>query len=76
MGRAATLSSADTSRVLEGLGFQRIYQRGSHLRLRHPDTRVVTVPIHAGQNLGRGILGKILCDAELLRQEFPNALRE
>ena len=76
MGRAPALSSADVIRVLERLGFQRIRQRGSHLRLRHLDNRVVTVPIHAGQTLGRGILGKILRDAELTRQEFLNALRE
>ena len=76
MGRIPGLTSADVVRVLEMLGFQRLRQRGSHLRLRHPDNRIVTVPVHAGQDLGRGILGKILRDAELTRQEFLRALRE
>ena len=76
MGRAPALTSNDVVRVLEKLGFRRIRQRGSHLRLRHPDNRVVTVPIHAGQDLGRGILSKILRDADLTQQEFLSVLRE
>ena len=72
MGGVPALTSADVVRVLESFGFQRIRQRGSHLRLRHPDNRVVTVPIHAGQTLGRGIRAKILRGAELTRQEFLN----
>ena len=76
MGRAPALTSNDVVRVLEKLGFRRIRQRGSHLRLRHPDNRVVTVPIHAGQDLGRGILSKILRDADLTQQEFLTVLRE
>ena len=76
MGRAPALTPNDVVRVLEKLGFRRIRQRGSHLRLRHPDNRVVTVPIHAGQDLGRGILSKILRDADLTQQEFLTVLRE
>lgn len=45
-------------------------QRGSHARFRHEDGRVVTVPIHQGQDIGRGLLRKILRDAELERDEF------
>jgi predicted RNA binding protein YcfA (HicA-like mRNA interferase family) len=33
--------------------------------MRHPDGRVVTVPIHLGHVVGRGLLRKILRDAEL-----------
>ncbi|MBP8001254.1 MAG: type II toxin-antitoxin system HicA family toxin [Chloroflexi bacterium] len=51
--------------ALERAGFVQVRQRGSHARLVHPDGRVVTVPIHAGQDVGRGLLRKILRDAEL-----------
>jgi predicted RNA binding protein YcfA (HicA-like mRNA interferase family) len=49
-------------------------QRGSHVRLRHSDGRVVTVPVHSGQDIGKGLLRKILRDAELSREEFINLL--
>jgi predicted RNA binding protein YcfA (HicA-like mRNA interferase family) len=38
--------------------------------MQHEDTRVVTIPVHAGKNIGRGLLRKILRDAELTREEF------
>jgi len=38
--------------------------------MKHPDGRIVTVPVHAGQDIGRGLLRKILRDAELTREAF------
>ena len=62
--------------VLEKISFEVIRQRGSHVRLKHPDGRVVTVPVHSGQNLGKGLLRKILRDAELSREQFVSLLRQ
>jgi predicted RNA binding protein YcfA (HicA-like mRNA interferase family) len=56
--------------ALEKIGFQKIRQKGSHVRLKHSDGRVVTVPIHAGKVIGKGLLLKILRDAELTQDEF------
>ena len=42
--------------------------------MRHPDGRVVTVPVHAAQDVGRGLLRKILRDAELTRDQFLELL--
>ena len=55
---------------LRHLGFQQIRQRGSHRFFRHPDGRTATVPDHSGEDLGRGITGKILRDAEVTRDVF------
>ena len=60
--------------VLEKVGFEVIRQRGSHVRLKHSDGRLVTVPVHSGQDIGKGLLRKILRDAELSREEFINLL--
>ncbi len=60
--------------ALEKAGFEIIRQKGSHVRLRHPDGRVVTVPVHKGQDIGRGLLRKILRDADLTREEFIQLL--
>ncbi len=76
MGRIPVLRAADVVRALEKLGFQTVRQRSSHIRMRHPDPRVVTVPVHSRQDIGRGLLRKILRDAEVTRQEFLAAIRE
>ena len=43
--------------------------------MRHVDGRVTTVPVHKGQDIGRGLLRKILRDAELTREEFIQLLQ-
>ena len=68
------LRSDDVIRVLAGLGFEIVRQRGSHARLRYPDNRIVTVPSHRGSDLGRGITRKILRDAQVSTEEFLRAL--
>jgi len=52
-------------RALEKAGFEVQRQTGSHVRLKHPDGRVVTVPVHSSQDIGRGLLRKILRDADM-----------
>ena len=61
--------------ALQKVGFVVMRQKGSHIRLRHPDGRVVTVPDHRGQDIGRGLLRKILRDADLTRDEFIELLK-
>jgi predicted RNA binding protein YcfA (HicA-like mRNA interferase family) len=68
------LTAREVIRALERAGFRVQRQTGSHVRLTHTDGRVVTVPIHAGQNIGRGLLRKILRDADLTREEFATYL--
>lgn len=65
MGILPILTSRQVIRALERAGFQLQRQTGSHARLKHADGRVVTVPIHANQDIGRGLLHKILRDAEM-----------
>ena len=59
------LKAGELIRTLEKCGFEIVRQRGSHVRLWHADGRVVTVPQHAQQDIGRGLLRKILRDADL-----------
>jgi len=65
VSRLRAVEPTELVRALEKVGFARTRQRGSHVRMRHPDGRVVTVPIHLGHVVGRGLLRKILRDAEL-----------
>jgi len=57
-------------RFLESLGFRQVRQKGSHRFFRHPDGRTATVPDHRGEDLGRGLLAKILRDTETRPEEF------
>ncbi len=42
--------------------------------MKHPDGRSTVVPIHPGEELGRGILMEILNDTGLSKDEFIDLL--
>ena len=65
MTRLPRLKGKELVRLLERRGFQLVRTRGSHLFLRHADGRVTTVPVHAGETIGPGLLRSILRDVEL-----------
>ena len=72
MSELRPLRSEDVLRALKCAGFETMRQRGSDVRLKHPDGRVVTVPMH--KEIGRGLLRKIIRDAELSVDEFLSLL--
>jgi predicted RNA binding protein YcfA (HicA-like mRNA interferase family) len=47
---------------LELLGFKVVRINGSHHRLKHPDGRITTVPVHKNEDLPRGLIRKIIRD--------------
>jgi predicted RNA binding protein YcfA (HicA-like mRNA interferase family) len=65
MTRLPRLKGKELVRLLEKLGFEVLRTRGSHVLLRHADGRVTTVPVHAGETIGPGLLRSILRDVEL-----------
>ncbi len=70
MTRLPALTGKRLLSALRKLGFEEIRVRGSHHYMRHPDGRATVVPIHSGESIGRGILSKILRDAEVERDEL------
>lgn len=74
MSSLSMLRAAQVLRALERAGFQVVRQRGSHARLKHADGRVVTVPVHAAQDIGHGLLRKILRDADLTVEDLRRLL--
>ena len=75
MSRLPVLSAREVIRILEQVGFEVVRQRGSHVRLKHEDGRVVTVPVHSGQDISRGLFRKILRDAELSPKDLEDLLK-
>ncbi len=63
-------------KILEKIGFQKVRQKGSHVFLKHPDGRTTVVPIHKGEEIGRGLLRKIIKDAKLTREDFLKLSKE
>lgn len=68
------LKVRDLVRILEQLGFHRARQVGSHAFYTHPDGRATTVSIHPGEDIGRGLLRKIMRDIELPPEDFLKLL--
>lgn len=70
MSKLSPISSKELIRILRKQGFEQVHQKGSHVRLKHRDGRRTTVPVHAGEKIGVGLLRKILRDINLTRNEF------
>jgi predicted RNA binding protein YcfA (HicA-like mRNA interferase family) len=68
------VTAIELIRALERVGFGVVRVGGSHHRLRHPDGRVTSVPVHSGETLGPGLLSKILRDCELDREDLEHLL--
>ena len=74
MTRLPSLNGEQIVKALGKAGFQVFRQRGSHVYLKHPDGRATVVPAHKGESVGRGLLRKIIQDADLGREEFLKLL--
>ncbi|HHS13519.1 MAG TPA: type II toxin-antitoxin system HicA family toxin [bacterium] len=61
-------------KALKKAGFEEIRIKGSHHFLRHKDGRCTIVPVHRGENIGRGLFSQILNDCEFTRAEFQKLL--
>ena len=64
------LSANELIKILRKMGFEEIRQRGSHKYFKHPDGRSTVVPVHPGNDLGRGLLRKIINEIEVERDDF------
>lgn len=61
--------------ALTRMGWVTATQKGSHVQLKHPERGGrVTVPIHAGETIGPGLLRSILAQAGVTSDEFRSAL--
>ena len=74
MSRFHPIRSSKLIRAILRIGFRLIRQKGSHVFLKHPDGRSTVVPVHKGEDIGRGLLRKILQDIEMNWEEFEKHL--
>ena len=71
MAKLPIISGRETVRKFELVGYRVKRQRGSHIRMKHPSNpkcKPLSVPDHAA--LGKGLLHKLLRDADMTVEEF------
>ncbi len=71
MSRMPQVTARDLIRFLKGQGFVEDRQSGSHLTLWHEARKVsVTVPVHTGSDIGRGLAVRMLKDAGFSVEDY------
>jgi predicted RNA binding protein YcfA (HicA-like mRNA interferase family) len=74
MTKLPALTGDKIIKALIKADFQLISQRGSHVKIKHPDGRTTVVPVHKGESIGKGLMAKILNDVDMSRDEFLSLL--
>ena len=67
------VSGKQTVRALGRLGFVEIARKGSHVKMKHEDGRLIVFPYH--DEIDRFTLKGALLDADITPEEFIEALR-
>ena len=65
------LTGKELAKIVEKFGFVHSHTTGSHMIYKHPDGRKTTIPHHAGEEIGPGLMNKIIKkDLGISREEF------
>ena len=73
MSRFPSIRAAELVKFLKAHGFREDRQRGSHLILWNAvERRSISVPIHTGCDIGRGLALQILKQAGFTGEDFLN----
>ena len=70
MDKINPLPAKRVIKALEEIGFQQIRQKVSHLFMRQPDGRTTLITVHPGEDIGKGMIRKIINDAKITREEW------
>lgn len=76
MTRLAPIAARELQAILSRLGFRLIRQKGSHAFWQHEDGRATIVPVHKGEDIGRGLLRQVLNDIDIDPEEFAKLRRK
>lgn len=71
MAKLPKLTGKELGKIIEKFGFVYSHTTGSHMVYKHPDGRKTTIPHHSGEEIGPGLLNKIIKkDLGITREEF------
>ena len=75
MTKLPKLTGKELAKIIEKAGFVYSHTTGSHLVYKHPDGRRTVIPHHSGEEIGPGLLNKIIKkDLSMTREEFVKYL--
>lgn len=74
MVKLIAISGKEMCKILEKIGFKKVYGKGSHVRFKHSDGRRTVVPVHNNEDLGKGLLLEILKQINLSKEEFEKLI--
>lgn len=75
MPKLPVIGGDKLGKALLKVGFEEIRQESSHVSLwREQDNKHITIPVHRGKMLGKGLLSRILKDVGLSVDELRKLL--
>ena len=76
MAKLPRLTGKELGKIINKFGFYHSHTVGSHMVYKHPDGRRTTIPHHAGEDIGPGLLNKIIKkDLGITRDEFMKHIK-
>ena len=77
MDKLPRLTGKELGKIVEKIGFVYSHTTGSHMVYKHADGRRTTIPYHSGEDIGPGLLNKIIKkDLGITREEFFRLLKK
>jgi len=71
LAKLPRLTGKQLAKIVEKVGFLYSHTTGSHMIYKHTDGRRTTIPHHSGEEIGPGLLNKIIKhDLRIDREEF------
>lgn len=74
MTRLPAITGKKLITLITKIGFEKIRQKGSHVFMAHPDGRNTVIPVHSNENIGKGLLLKILKDIDMTKEDLNDML--
>lgn len=75
MAKLPKLSGKELAKIIQKFGFVYSHTTGSHMVYKYKDGRRTTIPHHSGEDIGPGLLNKIIKkDLGITREGFLNNL--
>jgi len=76
LAKLPRLTGKEVANVIKKFGFVYSHTTGSHMVYHHPDGRKTVIPHHSGEEIGPGLLTKIIKrDMQITREAFLEKLR-
>lgn len=75
MPRLPKLTGIELAKILEKFGFSYDHTKGSHMVYRNQGGKKITIPRHAGEEIGPGLFTRIIKkDLQMTKDEFLKRL--